>query len=148
MWAGPRDGPFIHHFLIQFFCWKYWGFWEKIFFFFCGASKTHQNSRSWCTGRFTSCAEPGAFTASARLGYLARGLPSSGWPLHRLRTACAQSHFGVLCINRTKSLFFITKKSISSAKSPGFIIFWRTLECSPVIKNRLRALFYNFHPLK
>ena len=100
--------------------------------------------RSWCTDRFTSCAEPCASTASARFCYPACGPPGSGWPLHRLRTACAQSHFGVLFINGTKSLFFITKKSIISAKSPGFIIFWMTLECSPVIKTDSGLCFITF----
>ena len=66
------------------------------------------------------------------------------WPLHRLRTACAQSHFGVLFINRTRSLFFITKRSIISAKSPGFIIFWRTLICSPVINTDSGFNFISF----
>ena len=66
------------------------------------------------------------------------------WPLHRLRTACAQSHFGVLFINRTKALFFITKKSIISSKSPGFIIFWRTLICSPVIITDSGLCFITF----
>ena len=92
----------------------------------------------------TSCAEPGASAASARFCYPACGLPGSGWPLHRLRTACAQSHFGVLFINRTRSLFFITKRSIISAKSPGFIIFWKTLICSPVINTDSGFIFITF----
>ncbi|MBO6049433.1 MAG: hypothetical protein J6P33_06610, partial [Spirochaetales bacterium] len=37
-----------------------------------------------------------ASAASARFCYPACGLPGSGWPLHRLRTACAQSHFRAL----------------------------------------------------
>ena len=52
-----------------------------------------------------------------------RRLFQTSWPPHRLHAACSQSHFGVLFINRTRSLFFITKRSIISAKSPGFIIF-------------------------
>ena len=49
-----------------------------------------------------------------------------------------------MTINRTDSLFFITKKSIISAKSPGFIIFWRTLICSPVIKIDSGLCFITF----
>ena len=68
--------------------------------------------RSWCTDRFTSCAEPCASAASARFCYPACGLPGSGWPLHRLRTACAQSLFSGLTIKRTEFRFLIVKKNI------------------------------------